>query len=47
MRVKLPRQAGLVVAILHVVEMLLGAVVQIYTANEISKYNRARDLYQK
>jgi len=35
MNVRLPRQAGLVIAILHVLEMLLGAVVQIYTAREI------------
>ncbi|OXA43623.1 elongation of very long chain fatty acids protein 6 [Folsomia candida] len=37
MHIKLPRRAGLVIAILHVLEMMLGAVVQVYTAREIIK----------
>lgn len=37
MHIKLPRRAGLVIAILHVLEMMLGAVVQVYTAREISE----------
>ncbi len=40
MGVRLPTWAGLTIAILHVVEMLLGAFVQIYTAREICKCNQ-------
>ncbi|CAL8097183.1 unnamed protein product [Orchesella dallaii] len=37
MNFKLPRTAGLTIAILHVIEMFIGTATQIYTAREIVK----------
>ncbi len=37
MNFKLPRTAGLTIAVLHVIEMFIGTATQIYTAREIGK----------
>jgi len=37
LNIRLPKMAGLTIAFLHVIEMLMGAVIQIYTAWQIGE----------
>lgn len=45
MNFKLPRTAGLTIAVLHVIEMFIGTATQIYTAREIGKSETKSEIY--